>query len=228
MKFKLATPALFVILAFCCKNPMPKATSTEFVRILEDTTGNKRAKQDLIQLKHYSNICKAVGIQPLSNGADSFAIRVWKQFSFFGMATDEEIYTLSIEDTTVRLTFYRVFCKDVNYESGNYKFWNPFTEPVVDSFFAVSRTFSSKITANFKLQNLWNLKTQSALHISDSIGFLDGSVNSIELASRSKYKLIRYHEAKGYYEKTGLEEIRRFVDEFQRLIILFQSNKVYE
>ena len=44
------------------------------------------------------------------DGVDSFEIRVWRQFSFFGMATDEEIYSLKILDSTISLTFYRVYC----------------------------------------------------------------------------------------------------------------------
>jgi fibrillarin-like rRNA methylase len=118
------------------------------------------------------------------------------------MATDEEIYSLKILDTTVSLTFYRVYCSQENYDNPNYRNWNPFTNPKIDSFFAVSKTFNNSIIDSLDLQNLWSLKTQSALHISDSVGFLDGSTTSIELSSKVKYKLIRHHLANAYYEKT--------------------------
>lgn len=163
MIFKVATPAILIFLSCCCTSPQPKAPQSGLLRILEDTTNNRRAKWDLDQIKHYTNICKAIGIRPLYDGVDSFEVRIWRQFSIYGMATNEEIYSLSVFDTTVMLTFYRVYCKQETYENEGYKYWNPFTEPVIDSFFATSKSFPVKIANNLDLQKIWGLKTQSAL-----------------------------------------------------------------
>ena len=202
--------------------------SIKFERILQDTTNNYRAKWDLQQIEHYNNICKAIGINKLYDGTDTFEVRVWRQFSFFGIAADEEIYTLKLLDSTVSLTFYRVYCSEENYNNENYRHWNPFTDPKIDSFMAVSKTFPSKITDSLNLHDLWNLKTQSALNIPDSIGFLDGRTSGIELASKWKYKLLRYHEPYGYYEKTGLKPIKEFADEYDKLINFFEAMKMYD
>lgn len=228
MKFIVVMSAFLSMLLCNCTHRAPMPPKLEFVRMLEDTTGNRRAKWDLMQLQHYTNICKAIGIRPLYDGTDSFEVRMWRQFSFFGMGTDEEIYSLSVLDTSVTLRFYRVYCRQANWETEDFKHWDPFTQPVIDSFFAISKSFPTKIAKNLRLEKLWDLKTQSALHISDKIGFLDGAVNSIELASPSKYKLIRYHEAQAYYEKTGMKDIKYFIDSFDELINVFQSHRVYE
>ncbi|OQP43595.1 hypothetical protein A4H97_33900 [Niastella yeongjuensis] len=218
---------LLLLALFCCKNPDPNLVQTKFERILEDTANNRRAKFDFEELAHYNNICKAIGLNRLYDGSDSLEIRVWRQFSVFGMAADEEIYSLKILDSTVSLSFYRVYCTKENYDKDNFGNQNPFTQPKIDSFLAISKTFSTKIVDSIDLLNLWNLKTLSALNISDSIGFLDGTTTSIELASKSKYKLIRYHVAYAYYEKTRLNDIKTYIDEYDKLIRLFQKNKIY-
>ncbi|WP_133055373.1 hypothetical protein [Niastella koreensis] len=178
-----------------------------------------------MQVEHYNSICKGIGLNRLYDGVDSFEVRAWRQFSVFGMATDEEIYSLRLIDSTVNLTFYRVYCTQNNDE--NFRTWNAFTDAKIDSFVAVSKTFPKKIADSIDLRSLWNLKTQSALSIPDSIGFLDGTTTSLELASRSKYKLIRHHEAIAYYERTGIKDIADYMDAHDKLIALFQSNRVY-
>ena len=217
----------FIIGLFCsCTAPRPKIVQVNFIRLLEDTTNNRRAKLDLEQLKHYNNICKAIGINRLYDGADSIEVRAWRQFSVFGEAADEEIYSLKLFDTTVSLTFFRVYCANVNYENGNYRDWDAFTDPKIDSFVAVSRTFPIKILAGINLQRLWELKTQSALHIPDNIGFTDGTTTSIEMASKSKYKLIKYHMAQAYYDETRIRDIKTYIDEYDKLIVLFQTHLI--
>ena len=212
MIFKITILAVFTLGLLSCKNKNTNFDKPRFERLLQDTTNNRRAKQDLHYVEHYNSICKLIGINKLSDGVDSFEVRVWRQFSVFGQEDDEEIYSLKIVDSTVYLTFYRVY-------------WIP--ENHVDSFFAVSKSFPIKIVDSMNLQNLWNLKTLSALNIPDSIGFLDGTTTSIELASKSKYKLIRYHVAEGYYEATKINDIKDYMDDRNKLIDLFQSNKIY-
>ncbi len=226
--YRLTIPTLLILALWSCKSSTQKTVTTNFERILQDTTNNHRAKWDLEQLEHYNNICKAINLNRLYDGVDSFEVRLWRQFSFFGMATDEEIYSLKKLDTTVRLTFYRVYCSQENYDNPNYRNWNPFTNPKIDSFFALSKSFPIKIIDSLNLQNLWTLKTQSALNIPDRIGFLDGSTTSIELASKSKYKLVRHHVAYAFYEKTKMIEIKKYIDEYDKLISFFQSNKIYD
>lgn len=228
MILKAATIAALTLCACGCTNPKPDVPAHAFERDLEDTTGNRRAKWDLDELQHYNNICKAIGIRPLYNGVDSFEVRAWRQTSVYGMACNEEIYSLAIRDTLVTLTFYRVYCRQLNWDTDDFRHWDPFTQPVVDSFFAVSRSFSGKIAEKLDLQSLWGLKTQSALHISDSIGVLDGTTHSIELASGSRHKLVRYHEAECYYDMTKQVEIERFIADFNELINFFRTKQVYE
>ncbi len=212
MIFKITILALFTLGLLSCKSKNTNLNKPTFERLLQDTTNNRRAKSDLEQIEHYNNISKAIGLNKLYDGSDSFEVRAWRQFSVFGGGDDEEIYSLKIIDSTVNLTFYRVY-------------W--IGENKIDSFFAVSKTFPIKIVDSMNLQNLWNLKTLSALNIPDSIGFLDGTTTSIELASKSKYKLIRYHVAYGYYEATKINDIKNYMDEYDKLRHLFQSNKIY-
>jgi len=219
---------LLVVLLFSCNSSKQKTVEKNFNRLLQDTTNNHRAKGELNQLEHYNNICKAINLNKLYDGVDSFEVRLWRQFSVFGMATDEEIYSLKIIDTTVSLTFYRVYCTQENYDNPNWRNWNPFTNPKIDSFIAVSKTFNSSLVDSLNLKNLWNLKTQSSLNISDSIGFLDGTTTSIEISSKEKYKFISHHVAYAYYEKTKRNEIKNYIDEYDKLIGFFQSKKIYD
>ena len=224
MIIKITILTLFSVALFSCKSPGPNSIQTKFERILQDTTNNYRAQWDLEQLDHYNNICKAIGLNRLYDGVDSFEVRAWRQVSVFGMATDEEIYSLKIVDSTISLTFYRVYCTPEN-DHENYSL-NPFTHPKIDSFFAVSKTFPIKIADSINLQGLWSLKTQSALNIPDSIGFTDGTVTSIELASKLKYKLIKHRQAYSYYKKTKINDIIIYMDEYDKIIGLFKSNKI--
>jgi hypothetical protein len=222
MTFKITLLALFVLCIFSCNGPGTKPIQAGFERILLDTANNRRANAELERLAHYNNLCKAIGINKLYDGAGTFEVRVWRQFSVYGMAADEEIYSLKLDSTTFSLTFYRVYCAQ---ENGNY---NPYTEPKVDSFFAKSKSFPIKILDSMHLQDLWDLKTLSALCISDRIGFVDGAATSIEMASKSRYKFLTYHVAEAYYEKTARNEIKQYIEERDKLIDLFLANKVYD
>lgn len=166
-----------------------------------------------------------MGIRKLEDGADSIEVRIWRQFSVFGMATDEEIYSLKLLDSTVNLTFYRVYCTKNKEE--DFRYWDAYMEPKIDSFVAVSKSFPKTIIDSIPIQDIWGLETQSALHLPDSIGFLDGTSTSLEIASKSKYKFVTHHEADAYFDKTKREEIRQYMNYRDRLIFLFQSNKVY-
>ncbi len=207
---------------------MDKKTSSNFERILTDTTNNYRAKWDLDQIKHYNSICKEIGLKNLYDGVDSFELRVWKQISVFGMGEDEEIYSLRLSDSVVSLTFYRIFCRRGTYENDHYKTWNAFTEAKVDSFVAISKTFPSSIIDSLDLKGLWSLQSQSALGLPDNINFTDGTTTSIELATRNTYKLIKHHVAYAFYERTKIESIKDYINIHDKIIRLFQANKVYD
>lgn len=216
---------LFIVIT-SCKNDISSTSEKHFERILQDTTNNDRAKWDLEQLAHYNSICQAIGLNKLEDGSDSLEVRVWRQFSVFGMSADEEIYNIKVIDSTYILTFYRVYCTANNDQ--NYNSWNSFAFAKIDSFKAISKTFKSKDLPNTYLNKIWNLKAQSELKINDSIGFLDGTTTSIEIANKNKYKLIRHHVAHSYYRVTKLEEIKKYIDEKEKIIIMFQKNKIYD
>ena len=228
MRFKAFLPVLVCMSLFSCDRPGPKPVQAGFMRILQDTTNNRRAKWELDRLEHYNSICEAIGTNKLCDGVDSFEVRLWRQFSIYGIAADEEIYSLKVSATTVSLTFYRVYCTRESDANSNYGRQNPYTKPLIDSFFAISKSFPIKTINSIDLQNLWDLKTQSALGFPDSIRFLDGTATSIELASRAKYKLISHHVAQAYYNATGNANTKKYIDEYDKLITLFQSKKVYE
>ena len=212
---------------FSCQNNLDKEESTSFERILTDTTNNYRAKWDLDQIKHYNSICKEIGLNSLYNGVDSFEIRAWDQTSFFGMGADENIYSIKFSDTLVSFTFYRIFCKHGSYDNESYKIWDAFTEAKVDSFTAISKTFPTSIIDSLNFQELWNLKSQSALGIPENIAFADGSTTSIELATKTKYKLIRHHVAYAYFDKTKIQSIKDYMVAHDKIIRIFQTNKMY-
>lgn len=209
-----------------CKNEVPSTSENQFIRILQDTTNNDRAKWDLEQLEHYNSICKAIGLNKLEDGSDSLEIRLWSQFSVFGMSADEEIYNIKFIDSTVMLSFYRVYCTPNNDE--NYNTWNAFTKAKVDSFKCISKTYKTKEIQFSELGKIWNLKTQSEIKVADTIGFLDGTTSSIEITNKSKYKLIRHHVAHSYYRVTKNKEFKNFIDMEDRVIFIFQQNKIYD
>jgi len=205
------------------------SVNTKITKLLQDTANNDRAKWDLEQLEHYNNICKVIGLNKLEDGSDSLEVRIWKQFSVFGMATDEEIYCIKIIDSTYMLSFYRVYCTHETYdENGNYNKWNAFKDPKLDSFKAISKTVHADKFKDIDLNKIWNIKSQSELKISDSIGFTDGTVTSIEIANKSKYKLIRHHVAHSYYRVTKNIEIKKYMDMRDKILLYFFQNRVYD
>jgi hypothetical protein len=209
---------LFILSLFACKGSRPKRTG--FLRLLQDTTGNRRAKYDLEELEHYNNICKAIGINRLCDGAGRFDLRCWQQVSVFGMAADEQIYSMKVLDSTLTLTFYRVYCAS---ENGSR---DPFTEPKIDSFVAASKTFPIEIIADIDQKDWWKLQPESALHLPDRVGFLDGTTRSIELAAPLRYKLIRYHQANALYKETNVAAIKEFIDGYDDLIAFFHAHGI--
>ncbi|RZL44464.1 MAG: hypothetical protein EOP00_19855 [Pedobacter sp.] len=227
MKYRLTFLLVAVVTLVSCQNNLDKNESPNFERILTDTTNNYRAKWDLEQIKHYNSICKEIGLNSLYDGVDSFEIRAWDQTSFFGMGTDENIYSIKLSDSLVSFTFYRIFCKHGTYDDDNYKTWDAFTEAKVDSFTAISKTFPTSIIDSLNLQELWNLKSQSALEIPGNIAFTDGSTTSIELATKTKYKLIRHHVAYAYFDKLKIQSIENYIVAHDKIIRLFQTNKIY-
>ncbi|MBC7938131.1 MAG: hypothetical protein H7Y86_22505 [Rhizobacter sp.] len=227
MKLKSLPFYAIILLFFSCSDGLEKEIPSNFNRILTDTTNNHRAKWDLDQIAHYNSICEEIGLNKLYDGAESLEIRAWQQTSFFGMGTDEEIYSLKFADSIVHMTFYRIYCRKGNYDNDTYKTWNAFTEAKVDSFIAISKTFPSSIIDSLHIDSIWSLKSQSALEIPDNIRFTDGTTTSIEIANKEKYKLIKHHVAYAYYEKTKNENIKDFMNFHERVIRHLQVNKVY-
>jgi hypothetical protein len=221
---------IFVLLLLLksCKNEQGSNSSKKIIKILQDTTNNDKAKWDLEQLEHYNNICKEIGLNKLEDGADSLEVRVWQQLSIFGMATDEEMYSIKVSDSNYYLTYYRIYCTRENYDNENYNKWNAFKKPKIDSFIATSKTINSKQLKELNLERVWNIKTQSEIKIPDTLGFTDGTVTSIEIANKEKYKLIRHHQAHSYYRVTKNQAFKDYMDERDKLIEPFYKNKIFK
>ena len=71
--FSIVLIVILIGFISACKSPDPKLAQPGFVRLLQDTTGNNRAKMDLLQLEYYNNICKAVGLNSLYDGCGGAA-----------------------------------------------------------------------------------------------------------------------------------------------------------
>lgn len=221
----LITLSIFIFCCLSCKTKPEKTESNTikdpYLLFVTDTTNNRRAKWDLFDLKYRIKLEQQIGLQDLTLGADNLEIRLWYDFSMGG---SQALYTFRFKDTLCNLSYYRIFPRPHNYDYANRnQKWNSYTDPIIDSSFSRSIMLNFKDLENLHLDSIWLLKTQSELHISDSIRFLDCDSYIIEIADKNRFKYLRHHCAQAYYEKTQLSEILTYMDFCDRIIALVKK-----
>lgn len=199
-----------------CRTNTEKIAAADTIQLLiPDTTNNQRAQWDLRTIQHCSQIEKQLGLKDLQQGADSFEIRYWYDFSFSNF---EELFILKYLDTTYLLSYYRVYLRHINYDDENRdRKWDPFTQAIIDSSVSKNVLLTKGDCKGLELNKIWDLKSQSELGISDNIGFTDCDSYIIEVADKKHYKFFRHHCAGSYYEKIKLPEIKDFIDYYDNL-----------
>lgn len=225
MKQLLHLTILIFGLSSCKTNSNKVVSGQGFQIILTDTTGNHRAKWDLDDFNYRSKLENQLGLSNLKNGADSFEIRLWYDFSF---SNSQDLYTLKFIDTNCVVSYFRVYPRAINYDDESRdKSWDPYKNPVIDSSFSRTITLSKSKFKNLNPDSVWVLKSQSDLKIPDNIGFTDCSSHIMEIADKKRLKYLRHHCYMGYYEKTKLEAILLFEDFCGRITSLARENNVY-
>lgn len=227
MRHFLALTTLF----FCClscKTKTEKVVATpvldRFLSFVPDTSKNFRARWDLDDLKYRSKLERQIGLSDLTQGADSFEIRLWYDFS---LGIEQELYILRFQDTICNLSYHRIYPKRINYDDENRnREWNPYKDPIVDSSVSRSVLLTAKDFKDLHIDSVWSLKSQSELKISKTVGFLDCDSYIFEIADKKRFKYLRHHCAMGYFEKTKLLEIANYMDFCVRIISLAKKYNV--
>jgi hypothetical protein len=221
MRQLLALLAIFLC-SLSCKTQTEKLVvkniSDPFLSFLPDTSNNFRAQWDLDDLKYRLKLERQVGLSNLTQGSDSFEVRLWYDFS---MGIAQELYILRFQDTICNLSYHRIYPKHINFEDENRnREWDPYKNPIVDSSVSRSVFLSTKDFKGLHIDSVWSLKSQSELKISDKIGFTDCDSYIFEIADKKRFKYLRHHCAMGYYEKTKLAEISNYIDFCRRITAL--------
>lgn len=190
----------------------------DFQLFIPDTTNNSRAYWDLDDINYRSKLENQIGLSDLKKGADSLEIRLWYDFSF---SNSQELYILKFQDANCRLSYYRVYPRQTNYDDENRnREWNPYIDPIIDSSVSKSVLLAKDNYKNLHIDSIWFLKSQSELEIPESIGFTDCDSYILEIADKKRFKYLRHHCARAYYEKTKLTEILTYMDFCGRIIAL--------
>ena len=226
MKLYLLLLVLLGCFLSCKIKPEKIAAAVNNIQLLiPDTTKNERAKRDLERIEYHTKISKQLGLNDFKKGADSFEIRAWYSFSF---SNSQELYDLKVLDTNYTISYYRFYCRQIDYENENRnRDWNPFTNPIIDSFVSKSILLKKKDCDSLGLNMFWSLRSECELNIPDSIGFLDCYGNTLEIADKHKYKLLSYHCANALYEATKFKQILDFEEGFNKIAALaYKHNAV--
>jgi hypothetical protein len=224
MRQLLTLTILIFALASCKTNSEKVVSENVFQVILTDTTNNHRAKWDLDDFNYRTKLENQLGLSSLKNGADSFEIRLWYDFSF---SNSQDLYMLKFIDSNCVVSYFRVYPRAINYDDESRdRRWNPYKDPIIDSSFSKSITLSKNKFQNLNLDSVWILKSQSDLRISNSIGFTDCSSFIMEIADKKHFKYLRHHCSMAYYEKTKLNEILMFEGFCGRITSLARDNNV--
>lgn len=218
-----------MILALCClscktktEKPTVPIIQDRFLSFVPDTTNNFRAQWDLDDLKYRVKLEQQIGLKDLTQGSDSFEVRLWYDFS---MGIAQELYVLRFQDTICNLSYYRLYPKRINYDDENRnREWNPYKDPIVDSSVSRSVLLTANDFKNLHVDSIWFLKSQSELNISNSIGYSDCNTYIIEIAAQKRFKYYRHHCAMGYYDKTKLTEILTYMDFCNRITALTRKH----
>lgn len=212
----------FFLCCLSCKTQTEKlvikTVSDRFLHFVPDTLNNFRAQWDLDDIKYRSKLERQIGLSDLTQGSDSFEVRLWYDFS---MGIAQELYILRFQDTICNLSYHRIYPKHINYDDENRnREWNPYKDPIVDSSISRSVLLTAKDFKALNIDSVWSLKSQSELKISDKIGFTDCDSYIFEIADKKRFKYLRHHCAMGYYEETKLAEISNYLDFCGRIIAL--------
>lgn len=206
----------------CTTKTETTASSSGFQLHIPDTANNRRAHWDLDDINYRSKLENQIGLSNLKKGADSLEIRLWYDFSF---SNSQELYILKFQGTSCLLSYYRVYPRRINYDDENRnRKWDPYADPIIDSSVSKSVLLTKDNYKNLHIDSIWFLKSQSELKISDRVGFTDCDSYIIEIADRKRFKYLRHHCAMGYYEKTKLTEILRYMDFCGRITALARKH----
>jgi hypothetical protein len=218
--------SILLIFFLCCLSCKTKTVITppldRFLSFVPDTSKNYRAQWDLDDLKYRVKLERQIGLRDITQGADSFEVRLWYDFS---MGIAQELYILRFEDTICNLSYHRIYPKRIDYDDENRnREWNPYKEPIVDSSASHSVFLSAKDYIDLHIDSVWSLKSQSELKISDKVEFTDCNSYILEIADKKRFKYLRHHCAMGYYKKMKLSEILNYLDYCGRIISLAKKH----
>lgn len=212
----------FFLCSISCKTQTEKleikTIPDRFFSFVPDTSNNFRAQWDLDDLKYRLKLERQIGLSDLTQGSDSFEVRLWYDFS---MGIAQELYILRFQDTICNLSYHRIYPKHINYDDENRnRDWDPYKDPIVDSSVSRSVLLTAKDFKGLQIDSVWSLKSQSELKISDKIGFTDCDSYIFEIARKKHFKYLRHHCAMGYFQETKLAEISNYLDFCRRVTAL--------
>ncbi|RYZ18335.1 MAG: hypothetical protein EOO10_25890 [Chitinophagaceae bacterium] len=166
---------------------------------MADTTGNPIAKDEAEGYQIKKLLCAELGIYPIEQSSDSVELRLWYEPS---MSEPHEVYILRAKDTSWKVVRYLFYQRHASYETDEYKYWDSYRKPMIDSIRAESmypRTMNwRQYAANLQIDSLWNFPSQSELK--GDYGCLDGYGYTVEIKDKLRYKAFRYRCANGRKE----------------------------
>jgi hypothetical protein len=205
---RLFAIAISLFCLFGCNTRSTKEGSKQAINLLiADTTGNRKAQWDHKSVAHCSGIARQLSLGDLRQGADSFEIRSWYDFS---MDYGENLSVVKWKDTAVTISFYRIYTKPYDYS--NRIEWDPHTQPIVDSVDSRMIRISKAELAGLQFDSLWNILSESEIEVLKNVGYVDGSTEIIEFADNKRYKFLRYHCARSILEKRNVSDIHAFLE----------------
>lgn len=179
--------------------------------ILPDTTGNKRAQVEHDIYSTNKKITTQLSLSDISVNKDSLEIRFWVAPALYGPI---QLYILKCRDSVWSLTQNLIYLKTFDPEKDDYRKWDGYKNPFVDSVFIrqlkpVGVSWDNYID-QLKIDSLWTLKSQS--EFDGKFGALDGISYSLEISDRQRYKFVHYNNP---YSHTDEDESHRRIMEFE-------------
>jgi len=168
-------------------------------RIIADTTKSIDAKIEFEEYQVKKLLCSELGIYELENSQDSLELRLWYEPSIW---EPHMLYIIKGNDTLWKAIRYIFYQRRNNFETQDYKVWNAYKDPIIDTLKAETLFPAEMSWRNYisilQIDSLWMFPSQSELK--GSYGCVDGSGYTVEIKDRIRYKAFHYQCARGIKE----------------------------
>jgi hypothetical protein len=209
---KIAT--LYITLLFIgCIDKEPKVIQTSLVAtkiiILPDTLKHREAwiEHDTYLLK--KKLCQRLSLYDLESSTDSVEIRFWTEPALF---SPSQLYILKGFNSDWTIFHYTLYERHFNPDKDDYKTWDGYKNPKFDSIIVESlrplKMTWTKYIAQLNIDSLWTFPSQSEL--AGSFGANDGVSYTLELADKTRYRLIHYSNPNFHVDKDI--NFKKFID----------------